>query len=711
MLTIWIIHRDPHHRNALARIAAVGDRTVVGAPGDPLFGSAEAPDAAVLGLSGDFEQELEFVHRFGHRFPECKWLLLASPGEETQARQLFDTLDARHLSYPIEARELRRALRDGIHSSRADSLSSRRSRDELRARFGRWFGDIQRSDWMSALDPRLASVPILIRGKAGTGRELLARYLHAFGGPSEERFLHVSSRGVLDRGDLADRFQAGGTDVPGRPLAVWLEDVDRLPLAIQRTLREWIEFGSPPGNLRGRPIRWMAGAADESELDIEPGLDPRLAETLSILSLRTPSLAEQSVNLERFVGETALAWSSTRREAPRHFSTEALTRLRSHPWPGNLHELEAVVLRTLASIGANASADASADASTNSEAVGPGDLRFSELDEGQGLGLNPQTSAGIAPTGVDSAHSPSQAELDEEELSSDAHDDELTSLMPEGPTDSSDTEGRDILSFFESPDATEADSGPAIDPVQMATDAALNTLAPQRIPDLRDSKESNLRRVIQSVAHAVRNPLVSIRTFAELLPERYEDPEFRDHFRELVGQDVARIDDAVTRLQSMVDLPNIESQPVDLAHLLDKLLDEHADEIRTRRLLVLKELDHGLPHAYGDPMLLRDAFAGLLDRALSSVRDRGDIYIASKHHEGGRAGEPTVRVLLRYSLATGASAQAASSGSRPALPGGDNLATIMAQTIVQALGGSFTSDTTDADECVVIIDLPAPGPE
>jgi hypothetical protein len=35
----------------------------------------------------------------------------------------------------------------------------------------------------------------------------------------------------------------------------------------------------------------------------------------------------------------------------------------------------------------------------------------------------------------------------------------------------------------------------------------------------------------------------------------------------------------------------------------------------------------------------------------------------------------------------------------------------MAQTIVQALGGSFTSDTTDADECVVIIDLPAPGPE
>jgi signal transduction histidine kinase len=161
----------------------------------------------------------------------------------------------------------------------------------------------------------------------------------------------------------------------------------------------------------------------------------------------------------------------------------------------------------------------------------------------------------------------------------------------------------------------------------------------------------------------------------------------------------------------MVDLPSIEPHPVDLAHLLDKLLEEHADEIRNRQLLVLKELDHSLPHAYGDPLLLRDAFGGLLERAIASVKDRGDIYIASKHHEGGRAGEPSVRILLRYSLAGGTAQGGASAGSSPGLLGGENLATIMAQTIVQSLGGAFTSDTTDSDEYVVIIDLPAPGPE
>jgi hypothetical protein len=106
-------------------------------------------------------------------------------------------------------------------------------------------------------------------------------------------------------------------------------------------------------------------------------------------------------------------------------------------------------------------------------------------------------------------------------------------------------------------------------------------------------------------------------------------------------------------------------------------------------------------------MLLRDAFSGLLESALAAVKDRGDIYIASKHHEAGRAGEPSVRVLLRYSMASGRNQRA----SDPDLTGDENLSAIMAQTIVRSLGGTFTTDTTDANESVVVIDLPAPGPE
>jgi K+-sensing histidine kinase KdpD len=240
--------------------------------------------------------------------------------------------------------------------------------------------------------------------------------------------------------------------------------------------------------------------------------------------------------------------------------------------------------------------------------------------------------------------------------------------------------------------------------VDLATSAAEVVLppAPERSTSLAD--ETDLRRLVRAVAHEVRNPLVSIRTFSELLPDHYDDAEFRTRFRELVSQDVVRIDEAVGRLQSMVDLPEIKTEPVDVAHLLETLLDERRDEIQARRLLVLKELDHSVPYALSDPLLLRDAFSGLIKRALGRVKDRGDIYVASKHHASGLSGGPSLRVLLRYTAGqAGDEAVTAPEG-----PHSENLDGVMAQTIVHSLGGQYTEDDADSEECVIVIDLPAP---
>ena len=83
---------------------------------------------------------------------------------------------------------------------------------------------------------------------------------------------------------------------------------------------------------------------------------------------------------------------------------------------------------------------------------------------------------------------------------------------------------------------------------------------------------------------------------------------------------MVRIDEAVGRLQSMVDLPEIKTEPVDVAHLLETLLDEQRDEIQARRLLVLKELDHSVPPALSDPLLLRAAFRRPITPALRRLR-------------------------------------------------------------------------------------------
>ena len=51
-----------------------------------------------------------------------------------------------------------------------------------------------------------------------------------------------------------------------------------------------------------------------------------------------------------------------------------------------------------------------------------------------------------------------------------------------------------------------------------------------------------LNRVVGHIAHEIKNPLVSIKTFIELLDERYDDPEFRSYFSNVVKHDVKALD-------------------------------------------------------------------------------------------------------------------------------------------------------------------------
>jgi signal transduction histidine kinase len=229
----------------------------------------------------------------------------------------------------------------------------------------------------------------------------------------------------------------------------------------------------------------------------------------------------------------------------------------------------------------------------------------------------------------------------------------------------------------------------------------------------REGDTDTLSRLVTALAHEVRNPLVSIRTFSELLPESYDDEDFRVRFQELVGQDVRRIEEVIARLQSLIELPEAQRQPVDVAALLDALLDERREEIQARRLLVLKELDRSQPFALGDRDQLRAAFAGLLGKALALVPERGDVYLASKHHGSGLHGEPTVRVLLRYHNPDQPRSEIVDHEGAGIRPGGISveetaLEFVIAEAIIRAQGGALTVDNTDAQETVIVVDLPAP---
>jgi signal transduction histidine kinase len=66
-----------------------------------------------------------------------------------------------------------------------------------------------------------------------------------------------------------------------------------------------------------------------------------------------------------------------------------------------------------------------------------------------------------------------------------------------------------------------------------------------------------------SLAHEIRNPLVTIKTFVQLLPKHYQDAVFRDKFFTLIGDEVTRIDRLTEQLLDLASPRAYSAEPME----------------------------------------------------------------------------------------------------------------------------------------------------
>jgi len=155
----------------------------------------------------------------------------------------------------------------------------------------------------------------------------------------------------------------------------------------------------------------------------------------------------------------------------------------------------------------------------------------------------------------------------------------------------------------------------------MGAMAVLNDLTEERI--LRE-KQNNLERaafwneLATAISHEVRNPLVAISTFAQLLPERYTDEEFRTQFRDLTTQEVARLNGMIDQLDEYANPPSLRFGPVDPGELFERALCKvRAQEPGAPPISA--EVADGTPFIEGDLDVLTDSVVRLLRNALTAV--------------------------------------------------------------------------------------------
>jgi len=123
-----------------------------------------------------------------------------------------------------------------------------------------------------------------------------------------------------------------------------------------------------------------------------------------------------------------------------------------------------------------------------------------------------------------------------------------------------------------------------------------------------------LTRVVARIADEIKNPLVSINTFVELIGERYDDPDFRKHFSSVVRRDVQRLVEVFEKLAALVTEGELNFSLVDVHSIVDEVVTaiEGADDSLGKPLHVEVTRDAAPKPVKVDPTHLRRALSYLV---------------------------------------------------------------------------------------------------
>jgi PAS domain S-box-containing protein len=152
--------------------------------------------------------------------------------------------------------------------------------------------------------------------------------------------------------------------------------------------------------------------------------------------------------------------------------------------------------------------------------------------------------------------------------------------------------------------------------------AIVRDLTQERI--LREKEEEVERasfwtELAAAMSHEVRNPLVAISTFAQLLPERYADPDFREKFSELVRSEIASLNGMVDQISDFAETPALRFEKRGIAEVLHAAIAAAAETTTTSGALVEASIDDNLPAIRCDRAALTECFSHLIRNAAEAV--------------------------------------------------------------------------------------------
>ncbi len=207
---------------------------------------------------------------------------------------------------------------------------------------------------------RDSAVAVLLTGESGVGKEMVAREIHGSGARRNEPLVQVDCSAVP--APVLEKMLFG-SDEPGKAEAaragtIFLAEVDRLSLELQERLLQMLERGTIERGSRGTVAPVKARLIVATTQSLRSLVECRqfredLFYRLNLFPIDIPPLRHRKEDvavlahlfLERYRGE--------RTPSVRGVEQRALKALEDHTWPGNIQELEDVMLKAIRKSGSD----------------------------------------------------------------------------------------------------------------------------------------------------------------------------------------------------------------------------------------------------------------------------------------------------------------------------------------------------------------------
>jgi len=330
-------------------------------------------DAVITDVNLVGESGVDFVRTIREEGFDGVVIVMTAYGTIDSAVEAMKAGADEYLQKPIRLEELGLLLTKALHNRRLRSrVRLYESMERVRSEAREMIGDSPA--WQKAvhLAERFASIPIpageapaelptiLVLGETGTGKGVIAQYIHDFGNRGAPvgaaPFVHLNCAALpvsLMEGELFGHEKGAFTDAKAARSGlfemaeggtIFLDEIGELSLEMQAKLLLVVEKGQfrRLGGLKERRVRARIVAATNHDLEerVEKGAFRRdLFYRLNALTIRLPALRDRAQDALKIAESVLARVPGQGRSAHPRLGESARAAILRHTWPGNIREL------------------------------------------------------------------------------------------------------------------------------------------------------------------------------------------------------------------------------------------------------------------------------------------------------------------------------------------------------------------------------------